>query len=75
MKAKEHLFDATSSAFPVATSDLAISFRDGGRDMIDALRAGRAPSQGLAGARETLAFALAAARTRTIMRAILARLR
>ncbi len=55
--------DGETRAFHTLPADWADSFRAGGRDMIDALREGRDPSQGVEGARETLAFALAAGRS------------
>ena len=55
--------EGETRAFHDLPTDWATSFDAGGRDMIDALLEGRQPSQSAAGARETLAFALAAQRS------------
>jgi predicted dehydrogenase len=55
--------DGETRAFHDLATDWAESFRLGGRDFVDALLEGRAPAQDLAAARETLVFALAAARS------------
>ena len=55
--------DGETRAFHDLATDWAESFRLGGIDFVDALRSGRAPEQSLADAAETLAFALAAARS------------
>jgi predicted dehydrogenase len=55
--------EGETRAFHDLATDWAESFRRGGRDFVDALLAGRAPDQTLDDARETLVFALAAARS------------
>jgi predicted dehydrogenase len=55
--------DGETRAFHDLEADWAESFRLGGIDFVDALLAGRAPEQGLPEARQTLAVALAAARS------------
>ena len=55
--------DGETRAFHDLATDWADSFRAAGLAFVDALRAGRAPEQTLEDARETLAFALAAARS------------
>jgi predicted dehydrogenase len=55
--------DGETRAFHDLETDWAASFRLGGRDFVDALLEGRQPPQSAAQARETLIFALAAARS------------
>lgn len=55
--------EGETRAFHDVETDWAASFRIAGEAFVDALRAGRAPEQGLDDARLTLAFALAAARS------------
>jgi predicted dehydrogenase len=55
--------DGETRGFHDLATDWADSFRLGTRDFVDALLEGRAPAQGVDAARETLVFALAAARS------------
>jgi predicted dehydrogenase len=55
--------DGETRAFHDLDADWAESFRLGGIDFVDALLEGRAPAQDASDARQTLAFALAAARS------------
>jgi len=55
--------DGETRAFHDLETDWAASFRRGGIDFVDALLEGRTPAQSLGDARETLVFALAAARS------------
>jgi predicted dehydrogenase len=55
--------DGETRAFHDLPSDWAESFRLGGIDFVDAVLEGRSPPQGADEARQTLAFALAAARS------------